>query len=160
WGACSRSCGGGVQFSRRECTSPEPQNGGEPCLGTNVRVRSCNVQTCPEPVDIRQDLCNKVGRRLNKNLQALKPNIGNSNACKLVCLDGTKEVNHNESLPDGTPCYASEPDICIQGKCWQAGCDKVLGSQMQTDNCNVCGGDNSTCYAISGNFQHNDALAP
>lgn len=21
-----------------------PQNGGEPCLGTNVRIRSCNVQ--------------------------------------------------------------------------------------------------------------------
>ncbi|VDO00627.1 unnamed protein product [Rodentolepis nana] len=42
----------------------------------------------------------------------------------------------------------------------KAGCDRVLGSRMQTDNCNVCGGDNSTCYAVSGNFQHNDALAP
>lgn len=25
-------------------------------------------------MDIRQDLCDKVGRRFNKNLQALKPN--------------------------------------------------------------------------------------
>ncbi|VDK41458.1 unnamed protein product, partial [Taenia asiatica] len=159
WGACSRPCGGGVQFSRRECTSPEPKNGGEHCLGTNVRVRSCNVQNCPESVDLRQQLCDKVGQKLNKHLQAFKPSIGGANACKLVCLDGTKEVAHNESLLDGTPCYAPGTDICIKGRCWQAGCDKVLGSQMKRDNCNVCGGDNSTCYAVNGEFHHTDALA-
>ncbi|KAL5110144.1 A disintegrin and metalloproteinase with thrombospondin motif gon-1 [Taenia crassiceps] len=160
WGSCSRPCGGGVQFSRRKCTSPEPQNGGEYCLGTNVRVRSCNVQNCPESVDLRQQLCDKVGQKLNKHLQAFRPSIGGANACKLVCLDGTKEVAHNESLLDGTPCYAPGTDICIRGRCWQAGCDKVLGSQMKRDNCNVCGGDNSTCYAVNGEFHHSDALAP
>ncbi|CDS42751.1 a disintegrin and metalloproteinase with [Echinococcus multilocularis] len=160
WGTCSRPCGGGVQFSRRECTSPEPQNGGEHCLGTNVRVRSCNIQNCPDSVDLRQQLCDKVGQKLSKHLQAFKPSIGGANACKLVCLDGTKEVAHNESLPDGTPCYAPGTDICIKGRCWQAGCDKVLGSRMERDNCNVCGGDNSTCYAVSGEFHHSDALAP
>ncbi|VDM31980.1 unnamed protein product [Hydatigera taeniaeformis] len=160
WGSCSRSCGGGVQFSRRECTSPEPQNGGEHCLGTNVRVRSCNVQDCPDSVDLRQKLCDNVGQKLNKHLQAFRPSIGGANACKLVCLDGTKEVAHNESLPDGAPCYAHGTDICIKGRCWQAGCDKILGSRMKRDNCNVCGGDNSTCFAVNGEFRHSDALAP
>uniref|UniRef100_A0A5K3F8S5 Peptidase M12B domain-containing protein n=1 Tax=Mesocestoides corti TaxID=53468 RepID=A0A5K3F8S5_MESCO len=160
WEPCSRPCGGGVQFSRRQCISPEPQNGGEHCLGTNVRVRSCNVQDCQHVVDIRQQLCDKVGHEVNKRLQAFKPSIGGGNACKLVCLDGSKEVRHNESLPDGTPCYEPGNDICIKGKCWQAGCDKVLGSAMQTDNCNVCGGDNTTCDAVSGVFRHSDTLAP
>ncbi|VDO11844.1 unnamed protein product [Rodentolepis nana] len=110
WGVCSRSCGGGIQFSRRECTSPEPQNGGEPCLGTNVRIRSCNVQLFPL---IYLNYLPFFSHYLRQ--------AGNSNACKLVCLDGMKEVKHNESLPDGTPCYSSEPDICVKGKCWKAG---------------------------------------
>jgi hypothetical protein len=41
-GACSRSCGGGIQT--RTCTNPAPANGGAPCSGPEVQ--SCNTQAC------------------------------------------------------------------------------------------------------------------
>lgn len=47
WGDCSRSCGGGVQFSYRDCTRPVPRNGGKYCEGRRTRFRSCNTQDCP-----------------------------------------------------------------------------------------------------------------
>ncbi|KAL3316372.1 A disintegrin and metalloproteinase with thrombospondin motifs 9, partial [Cichlidogyrus casuarinus] len=34
----------------------------------------------------------------------------------------------------------------------RVGCDGILGSKLRYDNCNICGGDNSTCVEISGAF--------
>lgn len=48
WQRCSRTCGGGVEFSYRECSHPEPQNGGKYCEGQRVQYQSCNTQACPE----------------------------------------------------------------------------------------------------------------
>lgn len=47
WGECSRTCGGGIQFSNRECDNPVPQNGGRFCLGERVKYQSCNTEECP-----------------------------------------------------------------------------------------------------------------
>lgn len=47
WGECSRTCGGGVQFSHRECKDPEPQNGGRYCLGRRTKYQSCHTEECP-----------------------------------------------------------------------------------------------------------------
>lgn len=38
-GTCSRTCGGGVQRSTRNCDNPAPSNGGTFCLGKRVRYR-------------------------------------------------------------------------------------------------------------------------
>lgn len=46
YGPCSRSCGGGVQLARRECTDPVPANGGSYCEGIRVKYRSCNLEPC------------------------------------------------------------------------------------------------------------------
>lgn len=46
WQQCSRTCGGGVEFSHRECTDPVPQNGGKYCEGQRVQYQSCNTQPC------------------------------------------------------------------------------------------------------------------
>lgn len=48
WRRCSRTCGGGVEFSYRECTDPEPRNGGKYCEGQRVQYQSCNTQACPD----------------------------------------------------------------------------------------------------------------
>lgn len=48
WGECSRSCGGGVQYSFRECDNPIPRNGGKYCEGKRVQYRSCNIEDCPD----------------------------------------------------------------------------------------------------------------
>lgn len=47
WGECSRTCGGGVQLSHRDCTAPAPRHGGRYCEGKRTRIRSCNVEECP-----------------------------------------------------------------------------------------------------------------
>lgn len=58
WGECSRTCGGGVQYSFRECDNPMPKNGGKYCEGKRVQYRSCNTEDCP----------NSNGRRRNSSM--------------------------------------------------------------------------------------------
>lgn len=48
FGSCSRTCGGGVQLSKRECNNPVPSNGGKYCQGVRVKYRSCNLNYCPD----------------------------------------------------------------------------------------------------------------
>ncbi len=47
WGACSRTCGGGVQFAQRLCNNPPPRNNGRYCTGKRAIYRSCSVTPCP-----------------------------------------------------------------------------------------------------------------
>lgn len=47
YGECTRTCGGGVKKSYRDCTDPPPSNGGKYCTGNRVRVRSCATNECP-----------------------------------------------------------------------------------------------------------------
>ena len=48
WSDCSRSCGGGIQHSRRNCSNPVPEGGGLYCIGSRVRYESCNTRECPK----------------------------------------------------------------------------------------------------------------
>ena len=47
WGACSVTCGSGIQEKQRECNSPPPMNGGLDCEGNRTLSRVCNVGECP-----------------------------------------------------------------------------------------------------------------
>ncbi|XP_076872442.1 hemicentin-1 isoform X2 [Brachyhypopomus gauderio] len=47
WGACSVSCGPGVQKRLRQCNSPFPSNGGRHCMGAASETRSCQGKPCP-----------------------------------------------------------------------------------------------------------------
>lgn len=40
---CSRTCGGGVSSSERECNNPVPKHGGRFCLGDRKRIKICNL---------------------------------------------------------------------------------------------------------------------
>ena len=44
WSDCSQSCGGGLKSRTRQCHQPE--NGGEPCVGSSYETASCNTQAC------------------------------------------------------------------------------------------------------------------
>lgn len=48
WGPCSRTCGGGVHFSYRDCDNPVPKNGGKYCEGQRVQYESCNTEECSQ----------------------------------------------------------------------------------------------------------------
>ena len=70
FGACSKTCGGGIR--RRTCTNPEPRNGGKGCVGESEQA--CNTQAChgtqelvyPScPFYIRGLVCLKIDAALN-----------------------------------------------------------------------------------------------
>jgi hypothetical protein len=41
------SCGGGIQTHTRNCSNPEPANGGLNCTGMAVETQNCNQLPCP-----------------------------------------------------------------------------------------------------------------
>lgn len=43
WSDCSRTCGGGVTYSERDCDNPQPQHRGRYCIGERKRVKLCNT---------------------------------------------------------------------------------------------------------------------
>ncbi|KAL8625610.1 hypothetical protein ACOMHN_043885 [Nucella lapillus] len=45
WGACSLSCGGGIQHRNRSCVMPK--YGGQPCRGAASQNQACNTHHCP-----------------------------------------------------------------------------------------------------------------
>ncbi|KAB5517168.1 hypothetical protein PHYPO_G00186550 [Pangasianodon hypophthalmus] len=47
WGACSVSCGPGVQKRLRRCNNPQPANGGRHCSGSDSYTRICQGKPCP-----------------------------------------------------------------------------------------------------------------
>ncbi len=51
WGACSVSCGRGVQKRLRQCNKPFPANGGRHCIGSATETRSCQGKPCSGKLD-------------------------------------------------------------------------------------------------------------
>lgn len=75
--------------------------------------------------------------------------------CQLYCQ--SKEtgdvVSMKRMVHDGTRCSYKDPySVCVRGECEKVGCDKVIASELEDDKCGVCGGDNSTCKIVKGNF--------
>ncbi|GCB62131.1 A disintegrin and metalloproteinase with thrombospondin motifs 8-like [Scyliorhinus torazame] len=163
WGECSRTCGGGVQFSFRECNDPVPQNGGKYCEGQRTRYRTCNTQDCPNNngKSFREEQCEKYNSRNYKDFVGNTINwlpkysgVSPRDRCKLFCRDrGNTEFKVFESkVIDGTSCGPDTTSICVQGQCVKAGCDHVIGSSKRFDKCAVCDGNSSSCRKISGSL--------
>uniref|UniRef100_T1D158 ADAMTS5 n=1 Tax=Dendrocoelum lacteum TaxID=27895 RepID=T1D158_9PLAT len=146
WSNCSRLCNGGVQFSKRFCNNPSPQLGGRYCIGTRVRMKSCNIHDCDHEVDIRKEICKRF------NAKPYVPRVDDDSVCRLICIKDNKVLLHNLSLVDGTPCYSHKTDICVNSKCYKTGCDRDLLSDKVFDNCRICGGKNDTCSIVKGFF--------
>ncbi|XP_062592704.1 uncharacterized protein LOC134254174 [Saccostrea cucullata] len=47
WGACSVTCGDGVQTRTRTCTNPAPAHGGADCVGEDSQTQNCTASACP-----------------------------------------------------------------------------------------------------------------
>ena len=162
WSECSRSCGGGIRRSVRECDNPAPSGGGLYCTGDRLRYQSCNTGQCHQPSDFRQEQCEAFNGRVH-NITDLPPGVTwaakytdlvEGDRCKLYC-----RVKHSpayyllaSSVEDGTPCTVDGYDTCVGGQCVQAGCDHILGSSVGLDKCGVCGGDGTSCVLKSGSL--------
>lgn len=50
WSSCPVTCGGGQITRSRSCEYPDPENPGEPCVGSDTQNFPCNQNTCPGKV--------------------------------------------------------------------------------------------------------------
>ncbi|KAJ8280604.1 hypothetical protein GJAV_G00056790 [Gymnothorax javanicus] len=161
WGPCSRTCGGGVQYSYRECSDPEPQHGGNYCEGQRVKYQSCNTQPCMDNggKSFREEQCEKYNSfnymDIYGNMKQWIPKyagVSPRDRCKLFCrARGSSEFKVFESkVVDGTTCGPDTTSVCVQGQCVKAGCDLEIGSSKKLDKCGVCGGNGFSCRKITG----------
>ena len=75
WSECSRSCGGGIRKSVRDCDRPEPTKGGLYCTGDRVRYESCNTQDCPRgSKDFRLEQCQQFNGK-NFDMDGVPENV-------------------------------------------------------------------------------------
>ncbi|NXU27384.1 PPN protein, partial [Thalassarche chlororhynchos] len=155
WGKCSRSCGGGVSFRQRRCYSQRTE-GASSCVGPTRSYRSCNVQSCPEgSQDFRAEQCAEFdGTEFQGKKYKWLPYYGAPNKCELNCIPKGENFyyRHKEAVVDGTTCEPGKRDICVEGACQAVGCDNMLESAKEEDECLQCGGDGSTCYGVKGTF--------
>ncbi|KAJ7351111.1 A disintegrin and metalloproteinase with thrombospondin motif 9 [Desmophyllum pertusum] len=167
WGPyneCTRKCGGGITFSYRKCNNPIPENGGKYCVGQRKQFKSCNSEDCPKgSVDFRALQCvNTHARTVSTGSKSYRvtqwlpkyAGVRKENQCKLYCrMAGTAiYFKLRDKVVDGTPCNQETTDICVDGRCLPAGCDRVLNSKKKVDKCGVCDGDNSSCRRFTGTF--------
>ncbi|KAM4601663.1 LOW QUALITY PROTEIN: A disintegrin and metalloproteinase with thrombospondin motifs 5 [Polymixia lowei] len=163
WGACSRSCGGGVQFAQRLCNNPPPRNNGRYCTGKRAIYRSCSVTPCPaSSKSFRQEQCEvRNGPQTDpkgvKTFVEWVPKFAGvlpKDMCKLTCrAKGTGYyVVFSQRVTDGTECRPYSSSVCVKGKCVRTGCDGIIGSKLQFDKCGICGGDSTGCIRVVGNF--------
>lgn len=162
WGECSRTCGGGVQYTMRECDNPVPKNGGKYCEGKRMRYRSCNIEDCPDNngKTFREEQCeahnefSKVSFGSGPAVEWTPKYAGVSpkDRCKLICQ--AKGIGFffvlQPKVVDGTPCSPDSTSVCVQGQCVKAGCDRIIDSKKKFDKCGICGGNGSTCKKTSG----------
>uniref|UniRef100_A0A8C5CSK1 A disintegrin and metalloproteinase with thrombospondin motifs 2-like n=1 Tax=Gadus morhua TaxID=8049 RepID=A0A8C5CSK1_GADMO len=129
FGSCSRSCGGGVQYRTRHCTGPAAEQ--------------CQLW---DP---------HFEHEGTKHHWLSYENPESEDRCQLYCQSKeTGEVVYLETqVHDGTRCsYSDDYSLCVRGECEHVGCDHQVASDMQEDRCGVCGGNNSTCQVVKGNF--------
>uniref|UniRef100_A0A671RGC7 A disintegrin and metalloproteinase with thrombospondin motifs 2-like n=1 Tax=Sinocyclocheilus anshuiensis TaxID=1608454 RepID=A0A671RGC7_9TELE len=160
FGSCSRTCGGGVWFRTRECNNPIPANGGRTCYGNNYEFQLCNMEECAKALaDFREEQCIMWNPHFEhegtKHHWLPYEHPEPEERCQLYCQ--SKEtgdvVSMKRMVHDGTHCSYKDPySVCVRGECEKVGCDNVIASELEDDKCGVCGGDNSTCKIVKGNF--------
>ncbi|XP_028322105.1 A disintegrin and metalloproteinase with thrombospondin motifs 2-like isoform X2 [Gouania willdenowi] len=159
YGSCSRSCGGGVRFRARRCDNPPPTNGGRRCVGNTFEFQLCSREDCPPMTDFREDQCKVwnpfIEHEGKKHHWLPYEHPDPDQRCRLHCRSKQTAdvVFMNRTVYDGTLCsYGDAYSVCVRGDCEHVGCDGQIASDQQEDRCGVCGGDNSSCKIIRGNF--------
>ncbi|XP_077140460.1 A disintegrin and metalloproteinase with thrombospondin motifs 13 isoform X1 [Ranitomeya variabilis] len=174
--SCSRSCGGGVIVRKRQCNNPRPAFGGRHCEGPSLQAEMCNTQTCDTTqLEFMTEQCaatdNKPlflsqGQPSYYHWTSVAGFARGDTLCQYMCRAQGQNfmVKRGDTFMDGTRCEPSgETDatfkLCIAGQCKVFGCDGIMDSALETDQCRVCGGDNGTCSRVRGTFSEGIAGA-
>ncbi|XP_054571909.1 papilin [Eptesicus fuscus] len=159
WSPCSRTCGGGISFRERFCSS-QRRDGGSSCVGPTRRHRFCHIESCPPGArDFRAEQCGEFdSREFQGRRYRWLPYYAAPNKCELACIPKGESFyyKHREAVVDGTPCEPGKRDVCVDGVCRAVGCDHKLDSSKQEDKCLQCGGDGTTCRPVTGTFDVSD----
>ena len=78
WSECTKTCGGGTQYTNRTCTEPVPNSCGSNCTGDASKVRDCNVDPCP---------CSKVTVQ-NGTLDPDQSTYKSGDSFEVICYSG------------------------------------------------------------------------
>ncbi|XP_077383579.1 A disintegrin and metalloproteinase with thrombospondin motifs 16 isoform X4 [Festucalex cinctus] len=158
WSVCSRTCQSGVIYRDRQCNNPRPAYGGKFCEGSSRSYKLCNTQDCPQnAVDYRTQQCAEFNSKLFRGWHyTWRPytRVDDQDVCKLYCFAEGYDFFFAlaSKVKDGTLCSQDSSNVCIDGLCERAGCDRVLGSSAALDVCGVCKGDNSSCKTYKGQY--------
>ncbi|KAK0072882.1 hypothetical protein PV325_010650, partial [Microctonus aethiopoides] len=144
-GECSRTCGGGVRVTERECDNPRPSNLGRYCLGERRRVEVCNTKPCdPDKPSFRATQCSEYDYKpilTDGILHTWRPYVrALLDPCILHCQHEQNKFVKMGITKDGTPCKSGTNNMCISGRCREVGCDWILDSGAIEDRCQVCQG--------------------
>ncbi|CAH1118874.1 unnamed protein product [Phaedon cochleariae] len=157
WSACSRSCGSGVSAQTRRCDHPTPTAGGRFCVGERERYRICNAQACPagRPTFRATQCSAHDGEVYEGRRYKWQPYFDQGDPCQLYCSDANETVivPWGDYAKDGTPCSVVSRDVCISGICKKVGCDMVVDSTTEEDDCGICQGDGSKCETREGTYE-------
>ncbi|KDR20850.1 A disintegrin and metalloproteinase with thrombospondin motifs 12, partial [Zootermopsis nevadensis] len=153
WSDCSRTCGGGVSFSERDCNNPAPQNHGRYCLGARKKYRVCNTSPCdPKDATFREEQCSQHDDTVHHWTPFLK--IEPKEVCNLLCINEDGIIKSmSPRVKDGTPCRPGTKDLCTAGTCQVVGCNWILGSDAVEDQCGVCNGEGKECTIVEDTFK-------
>uniref|UniRef100_A0AAR2LPT0 Peptidase M12B domain-containing protein n=1 Tax=Pygocentrus nattereri TaxID=42514 RepID=A0AAR2LPT0_PYGNA len=172
---CSRTCGGGVTYRKRECNNPRPAFGGRECKGEGIEAELCHRQPCERTqLEFMAQQCSDTDYQplsLSPHADTVyswMPAVGfisGDAQCKLVCRSREQDfmVSRGSQFIDGTRCEPDDPaptgsvTACVKGKCQVFGCDGVMHSGKVEDVCGVCGGNGSSCQLISGSYTGGEA---
>uniref|UniRef100_A0A671MT49 Peptidase M12B domain-containing protein n=1 Tax=Sinocyclocheilus anshuiensis TaxID=1608454 RepID=A0A671MT49_9TELE len=167
---CSRTCGGGITYRRRQCNNPRPAFGGTVCKGQDTEAELCNRQSCESTqLEFMSQQCSATDQQPlsvspdSSSVYTWIPAVGYSSGdaqCKLMCRSREQDfmVSRGSQFIDGTRCEAAHTaprgsiSACLGGKCQLFGCDGVIHSGKVEDVCGVCGGNGSTCQFISNTY--------
>ncbi|XP_019886765.2 A disintegrin and metalloproteinase with thrombospondin motifs 7 [Ooceraea biroi] len=156
-GECSRTCGGGVKYSERECDQPTPANGGRYCIGERKKIFTCNTMPCdPTKPPYRAVQCSEHDNEeiLTDGLHQWKPYMDPKlETCALYCINEQHTyVKISPTANDSTPCKPGTNYMCLSGTCRKVGCDWVIDSDAIEDKCGVCKGDGTRCSPVEGEY--------
>ncbi|XP_069105111.1 coadhesin-like [Argopecten irradians] len=118
WGACSVTCGNGVQSRSRACDNPSAQYGGLPCSGDTSETQTCTLSPCP----------------IDGGFSAW----GSWGACSVTCANGVQTRSRACDSPSaqygGLPCSGdtSETQTCTLSPC------PIDGAWTNWENWSTC----------------------
>ncbi|XP_067661647.1 A disintegrin and metalloproteinase with thrombospondin motifs 18-like isoform X2 [Haliotis asinina] len=163
WTPCSRSCGGGVRYKTRKCNNPRPLFGGKACVGQDTMAEMCNTHACStSQLTFKKEQCAATDATLFNGQRHHWVPMGDTGAtqCQLMCASEsahfgvTRTLDGSSDFKDGTQCLPKEGTYgrCVRGVCRAFGCDGVVDSGRENDQCGVCSGLGDTCTKKSGQF--------